>query len=736
MFKAIISFGTLKKALVFPIFLLAVAGTAFPGTEKDFLSDLERVRRLMASGRWSSAGKKLDQLLERHERQDYALARRIEIQDCALACAFWKSYKPPKPSSVVSGDLVSYNASSGSIKLRYTPKTIQDFEVQKVKSSSSSAGRVRYVHPAVFTGTYTIEVKGKRYASMSSQIYVCQDPTHSYCINFGCKALEPIWVRPGIHLWKDGEWCELDSKEASPAETNKPYHFKVTVSTSTISAHVGRKLLLKSKKEKGLYGSFSLKGFEFDEIIVRGKVEPSWIQGLLDKAASTARARFEKGYVTAEHLPAWFLEKRRLVQDSDYPSKADSAKEKGYPGPVLPGQENMISRAMDLLEKDRLDEGLDFARSLSQDEVTPAVREFLLVLFLTEQERYDEALEHCSRVCELDSGFFRTQQLRAMLYRHLGRRKKAIEAFSNLLESFPSKKEVYTELAYLFLNDGRPREAKAIYDQGLRRGLQVDEDDSLNEFLLKALNGPDWGRVYQYRSRHYHVFSDMDYETCVKAAQLLEESYVAYKVYLKWIPELEKKKFRVYLFSGCAGFQDYYGDLMGDKPPHFVAGSYSTRLKQLLIWNLPDSRRMMETVRHEGFHQYLDRLMENPPRWFNEGLAEYYEKIRRVNGQWNFGKIRNDHVQVLKRSTPLSLDEFLHLSDREFLSDTRLTYAQSWAFVHFLRHSSRKNRALFKKLFDILQTDASTKEALEEVFGDEDLDSLQKEFEAYLRELG
>ena len=36
---------------------------------------------------------------------------------------------------------------------------------------------------------------------------------------------------------------------------------------------------------------------------------------------------------------------------------------------------------------------------------------------------------------------------------------------------------------------------------------------------------------------------------------------------------------------------------------------YSPLLKQLLIWNTPDSDRMIRTARHEGFHQYLDARM-------------------------------------------------------------------------------------------------------------------------------
>ena len=37
-------------------------------------------------------------------------------------------------------------------------------------------------------------------------------------------------------------------------------------------------------------------------------------------------------------------------------------------------------------------------------------------------------------------------------------------------------------------------------------------------------------------------------------------------------------------------------------------------------------------MRHEGYHQYLDRVMPDPPVWFNEGLAVYHENGIKEDG--------------------------------------------------------------------------------------------------------
>jgi len=149
---------------------------------------------------------------------------------------------------------------------------------------------------------------------------------------------------------------------------------------------------------------------------------------------------------------------------------------------------------------------------------------------------------------------------------------------------------------------------------------------------------------------------------------------------------------------------------------------------------------MMCTVRHEGFHQYLHRLMEDPPRWLDEGLAQYHEIARREKGKWIVGQRHPEISKSLKYMGLIwiPLDRFLCMGDTEFMKDqlaASINYIQSWAFVHFLMHSTEENRLLFMKLFEILQRDIPTREALHEVFGDIDLSKLQIEFERHVRSL-
>jgi hypothetical protein len=143
---------------------------------------------------------------------------------------------------------------------------------------------------------------------------------------------------------------------------------------------------------------------------------------------------------------------------------------------------------------------------------------------------------------------------------------------------------------------------------------------------------------------------------------------------------------------------------------------------------------MLRTVRHEGFHQYLDRLMADPPRWFNEGLAEYFEGATQKGGKWLLGEPRTDHLETLKSNGQirLSLVEFVKQPDAQFMANAQLNYAQSWALVHFLRHGPERHRPLFKALWQALRAGQTSAQAVEAVLPKAVLTGLQTDFDRHL----
>jgi hypothetical protein len=203
-------------------------------------------------------------------------------------------------------------------------------------------------------------------------------------------------------------------------------------------------------------------------------------------------------------------------------------------------------------------------------------------------------------------------------------------------------------------------------------------------------------------------------------------------VQVKALPAQKQRAYRVFLFSGREGFDRYLADLVVlRKPPmENVAGLYTPLLKQLLIWNLPSRAEMMRTIRHEGFHQYLDRLLPDPPVWFNEGMAVYYEGMERVGGELKIGKPRYEDLELLAREPLTPLKDFLAMTPAEFYRGSHHSYAQAWLFVHMLKNGNAKHRELYRTLMTRLETQGG-RDATREVFPPDLLPTLDADVAAH-----
>ncbi len=144
---------------------------------------------------------------------------------------------------------------------------------------------------------------------------------------------------------------------------------------------------------------------------------------------------------------------------------------------------------------------------------------------------------------------------------------------------------------------------------------------------------------------------------------------------------------------------------------------------------------MLQTARHEGFHQYLDRIVPNAPIWFNEGLAVYYENARVVRGKWVDGNLHANYLARVK-SRLVPLEEFLKMRQPAFMKDAAQHYGQAWAFIHFLRHSKygRKTK-LFDRFWKAFQAHPSYPRALKQALGETSINEVETRFAAYVTRL-
>jgi tetratricopeptide (TPR) repeat protein len=344
----------------------------------------------------------------------------------------------------------------------------------------------------------------------------------------------------------------------------------------------------------------------------------------------------------------------------------------------------------------------------------------------------NKALAAIDRVIAADRESVEALLTKAMVLYELGRDDEFAVTLRAATASPRAPLAVYEAATLYALLAGRPDDARAAVDAAARRQLTSPRLDALSKFVVRALNGPDWPKSFEFKSANYHVVSDIDVEICKVAAGVLEEALTQYRVRVRPLKAGPRRLYRVYLFSGKAGFERYRGDssLFGGKGMENAAGIYSPMLKQLLIWNLSSRDEMLVTIRHEGFHQYLDRLLPDPPVWFDEGLAVYYEGMKRVAGELKTDLARAEYLDALEGKDLVPLRDFVRIRPKDFYATSPGSYAQAWLFLHMLQHGTQKHRDLFKAFLTRLET-SSGAEAVAALLDDATLAGLDKDLEAH-----
>ena len=143
----------------------------------------------------------------------------------------------------------------------------------------------------------------------------------------------------------------------------------------------------------------------------------------------------------------------------------------------------------------------------------------------------------------------------------------------------------------------------------------------------------------------------------------------------------------VYLFPTSQGLDAYMRVYFPDLPQRrafFV--ETDTRLTVYAYWG----DRVAEDLRHEVAHGYLHAVVPRLPLWLDEGLAEYFEVPRGLDG------LNRPHVDQLVAELGRGWKPDVQRLERlrETGEMTQIDYAESWAWVHFLLETTPQRRQL------------------------------------------
>ncbi len=120
-----------------------------------------------------------------------------------------------------------------------------------------------------------------------------------------------------------------------------------------------------------------------------------------------------------------------------------------------------------------------------------------------------------------------------------------------------------------------------------------------------------------------------------------------------------------------------------------------------------NDEQSMRTAIHEAAHVVNLAVLGNTPRWLNEGLAEYLERMK-VYGQTVEIEPNKGWFRRL-RETPMSVNQLLSSTRDDWESEQRQSlYAHSWAFVFYLLSEPETKAVLKKYLNETAKTPCET----------------------------
>lgn len=289
----------------------------------------------------------------------------------------------------------------------------------------------------------------------------------------------------------------------------------------------------------------------------------------------------------------------------------------------------------------------------------------------------------------------------------------AMQIYERTLARHPANGDLYVSLLRLAMQTHQSARAHELIDKAPRTMVHA-EFPRLVRTLQTAESAFPGTPPAPYPFKRYVVVSDLDEAAKRRIAEFMAGVYEEYAVVFRY-PKNETLKFYVKAFAKEVDFRTYYEAVTGASElgkSYRVEGFYDDTVKELVVYK---TDKMWETMRHEGFHQYVDYFVKDCPTWFNEGYASYFETST-ADGPRDNPSRAAAVADGLARDLLPPLKDLLLMKAETFRSHpySAHLYAQSWSFIYFLIVSGRKD--VLDRYFEALMRGRDLRQAYDEAF--------------------
>jgi tetratricopeptide (TPR) repeat protein len=353
------------------------------------------------------------------------------------------------------------------------------------------------------------------------------------------------------------------------------------------------------------------------------------------------------------------------------------------------------------------------------------------------------AREDLRKALELFPEFHEALTLQSRQHLSEGDLQGALSAANRALDLMPDSAEA--RVARALATFSRSPAAEDSFTEDLKIARRLDphgsEAGTWLRVLVRQVRGPrDLGCRFEHETANYRISTDISPEAARRYGEALE---AARRHFLETFRHLATpapgRKPRVAIFNTAENYYTY-NEILSETRAEHTGGVFRSTLNELVLFELLDETETLHTLFHEAFHHFMHQiLLDTPPYWFNEGLADYMGALA-VQG----GKVVRKGLVVpdrqfaarllLELNRTFPFEKLMLDTPRDFYGpDSWLKYAQAWSMVHFFYEAGGgKHRGLIEDYFKALRARKSPREAYDAVFAPR-VSALEAEWKQHVR---
>ena len=319
-------------------------------------------------------------------------------------------------------------------------------------------------------------------------------------------------------------------------------------------------------------------------------------------------------------------------------------------------------------------------------------------------------------------------------FRWAGNDKEAAASYERAIGTSPGYAHAYYMRALLRVSKQELEAARADLKKALELRPGKADYAAAEKQLRLVLDGPDWKEKFEVETRNYVVRTNVSQAFC---QQVADHAELIRRLYEGLFPRSKaKRKSPIVVFKDSQEYHQNGG-------PAQAGGHYDPTWKQLFLFKYPKESDTLLVLYHEGFHQFLDGVLErDAPQWFNEGLADYFgpseyykekgdEGMKVKPNPWRLQLVK----RMLQRNQQVPWEKLMTMSQAEMYQRDAIGnhYAQAWSIVYFLAEADeRAHFHYLKDYFQALRKGKSQAEAWQATFGKTDVAALEARWREFL----